>query len=149
MAQTQTAISAVDCIIQLDNASGVLTDISGSSNKVSLSFENGVWEFRPFGNVWKARGVTGKDADASLDAAYTTADGEALALLRDWFFGGDDSPRTLQVNIPDNTPGSDRYQGEFVLETFPLDLDAGADDVVMVSCTLKPNGEVTHEVITT
>lgn len=149
MAQTTTAISAIDAVVKIDNAAGTLTDISGSSNKVDINLSNGVGEFRNFTSQWKGRLVVGKDADISLDVVYTTTADEALDLLRDLFFGGTDTPRSIQIDVPDSSNGSDRYTAEVVLEDLSIPLDAGADEVVMCSATLKPNGAVSHATIST
>lgn len=143
MTVTTTAVVATNCVIKLDNASGSPTDISGSSNRVELSLEHGVGEFRPFSTQWKSRVVVGKDVGVTLNVIYSTTADEALDILKDWFFGGDDSARTLTIQVPDGSPGSDQYEGEFVLMSAPIGLDSEADEVVMVSAELRSHGEVT------
>jgi hypothetical protein len=144
MTATTTAIAATDCVIQLDNNAGALVDISGQSNSVEVSFENGVAEFRPFSTQWKTRKVVGKDAPISMAGVYSTNDAEALGILRGWFFGGDDSARSLQIDVPDSNAGGDRISGEFVLSTFSYTLDSEADDFVRWSAELMPTGAVSH-----
>ncbi len=147
MTRTTTAIAAIDCIVKLDNAAGTPTDISGSSNSVNLSMKAGVGQFRAFGGQWPSRLVIGKDADLRLEVVYSTTADEAVDLLRDWFFGGDDSARTLQVDVPDGSVGSDRYSGEVVLESLDIPLSAEDDEVVTVTAELKPDDAFAHSVI--
>jgi hypothetical protein len=148
MPVTTTGIDATDCVIKLDNAAGVLTDISGSSNKVEIKLENGVAEFRPFGTAWKKRMVVGKDAPISLRVVFTKTAGEGWPLLRDWFTGSNDSPRTIQIDVPDSSIGSERYVAEVVLADANIPLDAGADEYVMVEASLKTDGALTYAAIT-
>lgn len=144
MTATTTAIVATDCVIQLDNNAGALVDISGQSNSVEMSFENGIAEFRPFSTQWKTRQVVGKDAPISLAGVYSTNDAEALGILRGWFFGGDDSARTLQIDVPDSNAGGDRISGEFVLASCAIPLDSETDDFVRWTADLMPTGAVSH-----
>lgn len=143
MTVTTTPVVATNCVIKLDNAAGSPTDISGSSNRVELSLEHGVGEFRPFSTQWKSRVVVGKDVGVTLNIVCSTATDEAFDILKNWYFGGDDSARTLTIQVPDGSPGSDQYEGEFVLMSAPVSLDAEADEVVMVSAELRSHGEVT------
>lgn len=149
MTVTTTPIVATNCVIKLDNASGSPTDISGSSNRVELSLEHGVGEFRPFSTQWKSRVVVGKDVGVTLNIVCSTATDEAFDILKNWYFGGDDSARTLTIQVPDGSPGSDQYEGEFVLMSAPVSLDAEADEVVMVSTELRSHGEVALTTVST
>lgn len=149
MPQTTDAIVATNTVVKLDNAAGVLTDISGDSNKVELGPKNGVAETRVFGNQWMLRGVVGKDVDISLDCIYTTNAAEGAQLLDGWFYGGTDTARTIQIDIPDGDPGSFRYTGEVILSDYTETLDATADEWVMVSAKLLPSGAFTKATIGT
>ncbi|MFA5377702.1 MAG: hypothetical protein WC455_18270 [Dehalococcoidia bacterium] len=149
MTQTTDAIVATNAVVSLDNAAGVLTDISGNSNKVELGPKNGVAETRVFGNQWMLRGIVGKDVDISLDVLYTSNAAEGGQLLDDWFYAGNDSARTLQIDVPDSDPGSFRYSGEVILSDFTMTLDATADEWVMCSAKLLPSGAFTKATIGT
>lgn len=143
MAVTSTPIVATDVVIKLDDDSGVLQDISGSSNKVEISPDNSVAEYRPYGTQWQQRKVIGKSVGLKLNVIYTTASDEALDILKTWYFGGSDVARTCQVYLPDDSAGSDLYAGEFVLASLGVPTDAEADDVVRVSAELQSHGAVT------
>ncbi len=149
MPATTTPIVATDCVISIDNAAGVLTDISGSSNTASISLEHGLGRARVFGLQWNITRVVGKDASIELKVVYTPTATEGWQLLKNWFFGGTDTPRTVQIDIPDGLPGSDRYTGEFVIENADIPLDAGADELVMCTVSLKPDLAVSTATIGT
>lgn len=143
MAISNTPVSAIDCVVKLDDALGNLVDISGSSNSVEISFEDGVAEWRPFGTRWKRRIMVGKDGSFSLDFAYTTTDNEAKDLLTEWQLTDAPVARTIEVYIPDDSPGSDLYTAEVVLSDLQFSADASADEIIMGSATLLPDLAVT------
>jgi hypothetical protein len=151
MAQTATAINECNVVIRLDNASGTLTDISGSSNAVSLTFSNAVTEFKHYDGDNPTRLLVGQDVAIDIVAVYSTTDDEALDLLRDWSTGaisGTDE-RTIRISIPDETVGSDRYEAEVIPAT--LDVPFAADNAgpVVVSATLNGTGDYTVGRVTT
>lgn len=149
MTQSTTVVSAINCIVKLDNAAGTPVDISGSSNKAEIKLPHGVGEYRTFGTQWKGRVVIGKDAEVSFSFVYSTAASEARDLLVGWWSGGDDSPRSLTIDIPDGDPGSERYSGEMVLSDLNIPLDAGADEIIMGTATFKPSGVFSRAIIGT
>ena len=142
MPPTTTAIVATNAKVWIDNAAGTPVDVSGSSNRIEISPENGIAEFRAFGQTWRQRRVTGKDVSMSFNVIYTTASDEAVDVLKTWFFGGSDAARTVSVYLPDKNVGSDHFYGEFVLASLSIPLDAEADEVVRVSCDLRADGQV-------
>jgi hypothetical protein len=142
VAQTTTAVNACDVAISLDNAAGTLTDISGSSNAVTLSFSNEVGVYRRAGSDAPTRYLTAQDLTISLSVLYSTAAGEALALLRAWAAGsiaGGDA-RTLRVDVPDSTSGSDRYQVEVVPSSLEIPLASNEGGPVLVTAALESSG---------
>lgn len=147
MAVTDTPVSATDCVVKIDNATGVLTDISGSSNKVEIGGENKIAEFRSFGSKWTRRRVTGKDASISLDGVYSKTASEMLDVLRDWWLNDSDVPRTIEISMPDDLTGSDRYTAEVVLADLNISGDASADEFIPVTASFMPDLELTHTVI--
>lgn len=144
MTTTQTEIVATNCVIMLDNAANVLTDISGSSNKITVKFDNALAEWHTFGTQWKSRRVVHKDGPLSLSGIYSTSATEVMQLIENWFHAGNDSPRSVMIYVPDTGVGAFTLTGEYVLETYSFDLDADADDVVRGSIELKPDGSVTR-----
>ncbi len=143
MAQTTTAINACDVKIFLDDDAGTPVDISGSSNAVTIEFDNDLGEFRVFGFKWMNRLECGKDASFALEVIYTTAQDEGADLVKDWFFTEVPGRRTLTVYIPDKNVGSDRFQSEVLIDTWSAPSTAGEGAPIVMSVALLPDGEVT------
>src|SRR5512139_574153 len=142
MTQTTTAVNACDVAIWLDNAAGTQKDISGSTNTASMEFTNQLGAVRTFGTRWMTRLECGKDATFALSVTYTTATDEAIDILKNWYFNNPGN-RTLTIYIPDKNVGSDVYECEARLESLDIPVESGSADPILVTATLKPNGEVT------
>lgn len=142
MAATTTAISASDAVISLDNAGGTLTDISGSSNSLTLTLNKALGDFNVFGLDWGKSQEGKRRATVSMQIVYTTTASEAIDLLNAWYFSGS-GVRTLRVDVPDSNTGSDRYEMEVLLESLEWTADSSADGPSMVSVSLRADGEVT------
>ncbi len=141
MAQTTTGINACDAVIKLDNDSGVLVDISGVSNNVQMNRVNRVSDgTRTLGTDYPFRLVCGKDANITLRIVYSTEEAEAMQLLNDWYENHNTDARTLQIDVPDGNPGSDRYSFEVLLSELPIPIDAEEAGPIMVEVTLLPTG---------
>jgi len=150
MAQTTTSINACDVAIFLDNASGTATDISGSSNKVTLAPTQEIGEARTFQNDWKIRKACGRDLAFSITVIYTTTADEGLDILRDWFFGAaSKTARTLAIYAPDKNVGSDHYSAEVLWESGEIPLDATDPGPILCEFTLLPTGAVSHTAAST
>lgn len=147
MAQTTTARNACDARLYLDNASGVLVDISGSTNNVKIGLTRDIGDFKSFGTQWRGRLTCGRDSKVSLVIIFSTTASEGYQLLKGWWTAGGD--RTFQVDIPEDAIGNDRYSGEFVLAS--LDLPLASDDAkpIAVTAELLPNGAVDITAIAT
>lgn len=148
MPQSTTQINSCDSVIKLDNGAGNLADISGSSNAVTLNrlveIGDGV---RTFGEAYKLRAACGKDAEITMKIVYSGDDAEALFILNDWYENSHETPRTLQVDIPDSDPGGDRYTFEVFLEKLSFDDNAGSADPILVDVSFKPTGAFSWVVI--
>jgi predicted secreted protein len=144
MATTITEIVATNCVILLDSAIAVPTDISGSLNSVTYSPENGIARWHTFGTQWPQRRVVHKDMGVSINGVYTTNGAEVAQLIENWFFGGNDSARTLWIFVPDQGVGAYTLSGEFILADYEVNLDAEADDVVRITINLEPDNTVTR-----
>lgn len=147
MSQTTTAQNACDVVVQLDNASGSLTDISGSSNQANMDFSAVIGEAFTFDGDWSIKKSCKAAVSIALQAVYSTTADEALDLLRDWFFNSRSTSRSIQIDIPDSNAGSDRYSGEVTLES--LSIPASADDAAPILCaaTLSNDGAFSHSTI--
>lgn len=151
MAQTTTAISVCNVVISLDNAAGALTNISGSSNRVELRLSARQMSSRTYAGDWPEMLLSSKDASITLYVVYSTTANEGLDILRDWFFSTTvyHQARTLRIDVPDSTAGSDRYQGEVKLQDLTIPLDGNRAGPILATATLKPSGAsgISHSTI--
>lgn len=149
MAQTTTHVNACDVSIWLDNGSDTLTDISGSSNGVNLSFTREIGELRTFQSKWPVRTGCGKDVEIGLKVVYSTATDEGRDLLISWFFESSPGPRSFAVYIPTKNVGADHYSGEVVLGDMSFDTDPTEAGPIAIEAALHADGEFTHSVAAT
>lgn len=146
-AQTSTAINACNAIIRLEDHLGALTDISGSSNEITIDFDNDLGDYKSFGSRWRGRLECGSDATFKLKIIYTTGAGEALALWKKWYFTTR-GHRRIQVNLPDETPGGDRYEADvFMANANGLGGPADRAEPMMLTLELRPHNGVAHNTI--
>lgn len=147
--QTSTALNACDASIWLDKAAGTLTDISGSSNSISLNFDHDVKPFRTFGSKWPKRLECGKDAAFTINVVYSSAADEGWSVCKLWYFAAIPGARTLKIYMPNKNVGSDVFYCEARIKSFSFQLSPDEAGPVMVQMQLEPDGEVTHTVATT
>lgn len=143
MPDTTTAVNACNVSIKLDDHTGVLKDISGSSNKIEPEYTQETGEYRVFQQGWFKRLQCGRDAAFTLSAVYSTLKIEALSILADWFFHYPGTHRTMEIYIPDDSIGSDKYSGEVMLASFSTPADTAEPGPIPVEATLLPDGEWT------
>jgi len=141
MAQTTTHVNACDASIWLDNASGTPTDISGSSNSITMNFSRELGELVTFQQKWPVRLGCRKDAEFTLRVVYSTATDEGMDILKNWFFAADPGSRSLHVYIPDKNVGSDHYYGEVTIGSFNFNADPTEPGPIPVEANLMPDGE--------
>lgn len=142
MATTTTTFNAQDVNIMLDDESDVLVDISGSANEASIAAEQEIGEYRVFEDRWMQRIDGGLSVEISLVTVYSSAEEEAVDLLKEWFFINNGGPRTMQVDVP-SAMGGDRYSGEFRLADLNIPLEAAEAAPISVEATLQSHGAIT------
>lgn len=144
MTATVSAINACNAVIRAQNTEGTLIDISGEMNTFDLTLNQNVGRgIRPFGATFPVRLVCGKDATIALNIIYSTSQAEAMQWLKDWYFNHGEDTRRVQVFVPDEEAGSDRYQFDCKLENFRIPGDTGNADPILVPVSLVPTGEFT------
>lgn len=146
MAASTTVFNGCDSVVRLDNSGGTLVDISGSSNNIEFDPKREIGEFKPFSTPWKTRIDCGKDAAIKLSIVCSTAAGEGMDILLDWFFNGS-GLRTLQWDFPNSNSGSRRFQAEVVLSDFNMAAGSDEADPMMLEANLMPSGAVTYSTI--
>jgi hypothetical protein len=143
MADTATAFTACDVVVELDDAGGTLRDISGSSAKVEANFDNNIGEFRTLGgSQWKNRIQCGKEASFKVTGIASTGTNEIRDIILAWFFSGS-GLRTFRFAEPAGTAGSKRFAAECVLKSFKFSDDASDANPVAYEVELLPSGAVT------
>ena len=149
MVATTTPISACDVSLWLDDLSGSLTDISGSSNQLDMNFTQNIGEVMVFQSRWPTRQECGKDAAITIQVIYSTAADEGFDLLKKWYFATSPGARTFNAFIPDKNVGSDKYSGEVRLAGFNFTASREEAGPVIVSMELLPDGEFCHTTAST
>ena len=144
MNMTTTGFNACDVSLWLDNETGVLTDISGTSNTINASFMKEMAGKYAFGNRWQKHFECGKDAKIQLNIICSETLHEAWDILVDWWFTDPGIARTLKFYMPDKNVGSDEFYGEFRLQDFNWNMEAGKAEPVMPVAVLLPDGPVYH-----
>lgn len=138
MAKTTTHQSKLACVLSVDDASGSLASLYGSSTSVSLSGEAQNATARVFEGKIKVAGDS--DETVEIEGLWTTATGEARDLMETWYYGGTrDTPRTVQIDIPDSSSGSRRYTAEFTILSYDMEA-GGTEDTserLRFTCTLE------------
>lgn len=149
MAQTSTFANACDVVLKADNASGVLTNISGSSNSASLSLSRTLGELTTFEGEWTIVTSCKISGTIALGAVYSTSLTEAREILEEWMWrDGAGAPiRTVEINIPDDQIGSIKYTGEATIESYELPVEASSADPIAVTAQLRTSGTWTRSVI--
>ena len=140
MTESTTIINACDASVWLDNASGVLKDISGTTNNLTLALSRNVGATPVFGSRWPRRKMCGNDCQVDFTILYSTAGDEAMDILKDWIMGTVDDARSFVVYLPDKNVGSDKYYGEFVLESLNIPATAGEGKPIEVTGRLLVDG---------
>jgi len=150
MADTSTARNACDAAIWLDNAAGTPVDITGSSNKADIALDYKLGEYTVFGGCCTYRLECGQDATITINALYTTAASEARETLNLWATQGcDKNSRTLSIYLPDKNVGSEKWSGEFRLESLSIAADHDDAGPMPITAVLKPHGCVSYTIAAT
>ena len=140
MAQTTTHIAACNAIVEVDNASGTATDISGSANTASIDFSRDIGEGTTFTGDFKLRTECKRDASLSIAVLWTTAAGEARDLMEEWYDTG--GRRTISIYPNGKVIGSRFYTGEWRLSTASIPIDSSSADVIKMDFEAVADGAV-------
>src|SRR5574342_898822 len=66
MHQSSTVFNFCNASIRLQDENGLDVDVSGSSNEVTIDFDNDLGDYKAFGERWKGRLECGSDASIKL-----------------------------------------------------------------------------------
>jgi hypothetical protein len=148
MAQSTTAYNACDVSVWVDDDTGTLTDVSGSSNSIGANFVNELGTWRSFQEKWSARLECAKDGTITLNVVSSTAAGEAWAIFTEWYFVSGGS-RTFSWYEPDKNVGSHYFTGEYKVESMDSTADNTDANAKIVTVILKPDGAISHSTVAT
>ena len=151
MVMSSNIVNAVNCRIMVARATSlVLTDISGETNTADITFANTLETARVFGGggyPWRSGGF--KDVTVAFTIYYSTALNEGLELLRTWWLTYPDQVRNIQIDVPDDAVGSDRYTLPCKLSDFKVTLNAGTSAPIQCTGTFMLAGTPTVGTIAT
>lgn len=142
MTQTTAAISAKDAYISVASQ-----DVSGSSNKVTLTPTLQAGRFFTFDGDW-GKVVGDKFTWAgTIRAVYTETSNEALEELYSAFEGA--AAVALVVAPKGNTGGNWQWSGNVLITEAPIELECGSGNAVMVEVSFEGDGTLTKAAIAT
>lgn len=142
MAQTTTSYSACDAVIALDDDAGALTDISGSTNEVSLSFTVNEGTAHTFDGDFPIRKLCGKDCTGSATILMSSTADQAWDLVKGWYHVYDCAARTMRIEPQGTGSGYDRIEGEFVLQSYDFTLSSEDAGPIAVTINIAADGEI-------
>lgn len=145
MAQSTTAVTACDVVIEIADENDILVDISGSSNEFNMSFSKNIGSMKVFGNDFPIRRQCGSDCSIDLTSIYSTALNEARDLLHEWQFGSGGT-RRFRVRVPDGSVGGFTYYGRVVLSKMDIPLKADDATPIPIKVSLMTDGDVSYYV---
>jgi hypothetical protein len=121
------------------------TDISGQSNKISLSPSKSIDDVTPFGVEWKVKMSGIKDWKGSLDIFYNEEVGEAMALLWAAFIGN--AASALKLSPPGGATGDFQWGGDVHVADVTHD-SAPDGGPVVVSVSFEGTGTLAYAAVT-
>lgn len=152
MAQTVTPISSNQSVLKIDvTAGGTLTDISGSSTKVSIEPDRETKETYTFEGESGIPTQGKTKTTIAVEIVYSSATAEGSYILEAWFYGAaavSKGSRTIQIDIPDSATGSRRYSGEVKLSKPPsIELDASKAEPLILKAEFMNDGQISWTII--
>ena len=140
---TTTAARQYQCVLNIDDVSATLADVSGSTTTVAFAAE------RDQAFVWVLDGkISVSDSNSAetveVEVVWSTTSTDARALIEEWHLNTASTARTVQIDIPDSSTGSRRYTGEYTLGPYSWAVDAsGRSDLIRANFTLSANASIT------
>lgn len=136
---TSSQANGNNMTLYMEDESGNLIDISGSTNRYDMGREYKIGEFYVFGQK-DIRRIQGKrDSTVAFSAVFTTAYGEAKNMLKRWDQQGGGRRRFVGY-LPTQQPGADKFSGYFLPKTLKINAEAEDPKPSMVDMELVPDG---------
>jgi hypothetical protein len=134
--------------IYLDNAGGTLTDIGANGTSFMLNVTNTTATYNVLNTPWTK--ATDGPRSWSIDCELIAETGtNGYSLIRDWVMATSPGARTVRIDQPDSSTGSQRYEGECRISNANglLNANASAGDPVRVTFTLTGDGQLTPSIV--
>lgn len=142
MAQTTGQISAKDCYVEVANQ-----DISGSSNKVTLTPKLDTGETATFDGEWKLATAGKLSWEISIEALYTETANESLEEMWTALTGA--TAVAVTVIPKGNTAGNWSFTGNVIFNSLEMPFDGTSGDPVIVTLEGVGTGELTKSTVST
>jgi hypothetical protein len=124
-----------------------MENYSGYLSEGSIEAETNLGDYTVFEDDWTYRLAGKKDYSATLNFVASTGADSMLRWAIEWYENYHDEARRIVMNFPDANVGSERLDGHFMLESLPLNANAGEAGPMMISLGLKGTGEIIHSVV--
>lgn len=134
--------SACDALVVVDALDLTPTDVSGSTNSVTVNVSKGVGTYWKANQNYPTRYVLNEDMAIDLVVLYSSSTSDAFGLLREWADQNvaDSDARTVNVRMIESGTYQHNYYGEFILTSFEFSITAGEGGPVMVSASFENSG---------
>ena len=144
-------LSVTDAVVQMDNASDSLTDISSQVAQVNLKVTRKIGKFSTFG-LGATNKTAGKPDYTGAVGVYptdNTGTSEAHRLMTAWNVADSQATRSFRVQHPDASAGSYQYDFEaFCTDYEILKQDANGDGTPPLQmANIEVDGSVTTSYI--
>ena len=134
-------IHGKNAFIQLDNSSGVLTDLSSISNEVSFSLSIDTAETSVFG-INAKQYITGQnDATISLSGLFDATSATVIEGTIDALIASTIASASLVFGPEGNAAGKKKYTQEVIVTSYEISAPVG--DVVSLSVEFQRTGATT------
>jgi hypothetical protein len=140
-----------DCIVQFDNASNALQDVSSSIETIAMPLTVNGGQFHVLNDRWGKAMEGGIMGTVSITYYNDNSPTSFAGYVREWALHASSKggARSLRVQTPDGSAGSIQYDCEVKLggEAQIVNAAAGSGDPQKLSLTLTIDGAVTDSVI--
>ncbi len=156
MTMTGTPLIQNAAVVKLDNSTGTLTDYSDQITASSLTMRLTVGSYYVLSgrDEQQVTGAAPRGYDLSLTVIKTDGANDLYDRLMDMAAGSGTAGELANISVelydPDETSGSEKWAGEFVLVNAgtPLMKTSNSGDVESNTFQFRANGAVTRSIVT-
>jgi len=141
MTQSTTVANGKNSSIHVDDENGAPVDVAGTGNSWQLDVENMTGQAWTYSGEWPITLDGKSNAKLTIKFAYSPTQNEGADLMRDWI--NNKGARTITIDYPDSSVGSDRVTGDWRINDFSTGAKAQDGEPMFVECTFSPDGTIT------